>query len=78
MMKHDDTLDAFGIHGLVGIFGALATGIFANPEINNSAGLLYGSPGQLLVQAKAVLITISYLGTSTYVTWKISSLITSG
>ncbi|MBO6573561.1 ammonium transporter [bacterium] len=78
LMNHDDTLDAFGIHGLVGIFGALATGIFANPEINNGAGLLYGNPGQLLVQAKAVLITIAYSGTATYVTWKISSLITSG
>lgn len=78
LMNHDDTLDAFGIHGLVGIFGALATGIFANPEINNGAGLLYGNPGQLLVQAKAVLITIAYSGIATYVTWKISSLITNG
>jgi Amt family ammonium transporter len=78
MMNHDDTLDAFGIHGVVGIFGALATGVFANPEVNGGAGLLYGNPGQLWIQAKAVLITIAYSGVATFITWKVCTLLTSG
>ncbi|MEO9887126.1 MAG: ammonium transporter [Balneola sp.] len=78
MMNHDDTLDAFGIHGLVGIFGALATGVFANPDINGGAGLLYGNPAQLWIQAKAVLVTIAYSGVATFLTWKLCSLLTSG
>ncbi|GAB5408641.1 MAG: ammonium transporter [Balneolaceae bacterium] len=78
MIKHDDTLDAFGIHGLVGIAGALLTGVFANPDINGGAGLLYGNPGQLWVQAKAVLITIAYSAVGTFIVWKIATLITRG
>ena len=78
MMNHDDTLDAFGIHGVVGIFGALATGVFANPEVNGGAGLLYGNPAQLWIQAKAVLVTIVYSGVATYIIWKVCSLVTSG
>ncbi len=78
MIKHDDTLDAFGIHGLVGIAGALLTGVFANPEVNGGAGLLYGNPMQLWVQAKAVLITIAYSAVATFIVWKIASLITRG
>lgn len=78
LMNHDDTLDAFGIHGLVGIAGALLTGIFANPAVNGGAGLLYGNPGQLLVQGKAVIVTILYSGAATFVVWKISALVTRG
>ena len=48
-VKHDDTLDAFGIHGLVGIAGAILIGVFANPEINGGAGLLYGNAAQVWV-----------------------------
>ncbi len=78
MIKHDDTLDAFGIHGLVGIAGALLTGVFANPDVNGGAGLLYGNPMQLWVQGKAVLITIAYSAVGTFVVWKICALLTSG
>ena len=70
MMNHDDTLDAFGIHGLVGIAGALLTGIFANPDVNGGAGLLYGNPNQLWVQGKAVIITILYSGIATVMSGK--------
>ena len=75
---HDDTLDAFGIHGLVGIAGAILTGVFANPAINGAAGLLYGNPMQVWVQTKAVLITILFSGVATFLVWKVSALITSG
>lgn len=78
MINHDDTLDAFGIHGLVGIAGALLTGVFANPAINGGSGLLYGNPMQLWVQLKAVLITIAYSGAATFVVWKVCAFITQG
>ncbi len=77
-VRHDDTLDAFGIHGLVGIAGAILTGVFANPEINGGAGALYGNVGQIWVQTKAVLITIAYSAAATFIVWKVASLITSG
>jgi Amt family ammonium transporter len=78
MVKHDDTLDAFGIHGLVGIAGAILTGVFANPEINGGAGLLYGNAIQVWVQTKAVLITIAYSAVATAIVWKACELITRG
>ncbi len=53
----DDTLDAFSIHGVGGIFGALATGVFATKAVNpgGANGLLYGNPKLLAIQAAAVL-----------------------
>ncbi|MEN2994161.1 MAG: ammonium transporter [Thermodesulfovibrio sp.] len=60
-LGYDDALDVFGIHGVAGIIGAIMTGIFANPSINEAGkGLLYGNPGQLWIQTGAVLITIVY------------------
>lgn len=62
-LGYDDSLDAFGIHGVGGILGALLTGIFADPSVNElGAGLLYGNPIQLLKQFIAVVITIIYSG----------------
>jgi ammonium transporter, Amt family len=57
---YDDTLDAFGVHGVGGIWGAIATGIFATKSINPAGadGLLYGNPVQLWIQIKAVLVTV--------------------
>jgi Amt family ammonium transporter len=78
MLNHDDTLDAFGIHGLVGIAGALLTGVFANPAVNGGAGLLYGNPVQLWIQAKAVIIVILFSCVATAIVWKVSELITRG
>lgn len=76
---HDDTLDAFGLHGLVGIAGALLTGVFANPIIDGeSTGLLYGNPMQLWLQLKSVLVTVAYSGVMTFVVFKISALFTKG
>lgn len=60
-LKYDDSLDVFGVHGVCGIIGALLTGIFANPEINNiGKGLLYGNPMQLWIQFLSVVITLVY------------------
>ncbi|GAQ94279.1 ammonium transporter, Amt family [Thermodesulfovibrio aggregans] len=63
---YDDALDVFGIHGVAGILGAILTGVFADPAINEAGkGLLYGNPGQLWTQTIAVLITIVYTGIMT-------------
>ena len=78
ILKYDDTLDAFGVHGLVGIAGALATGIFANPKINGAAGLLYGNPEQLWVQLKAVVIVALFSAGGTYVVFKVASWLSKG
>lgn len=59
---YDDTLDAFGIHGIAGIYGAIMTGLFADPSINEvGVGLFYGNPKQLLIQTIAVLVSIAYV-----------------
>jgi Amt family ammonium transporter len=66
MLGYDDTLDAFGIHGIGGTIGALLTGVFADPAINEAGkGLLYGNPGQLWTQTVAVLATVAYSGIMT-------------
>ncbi|MDH5769614.1 MAG: ammonium transporter [Nitrospirota bacterium] len=60
-LGYDDSLDAFGIHGVGGTLGAILTGIFADPTINEAGkGLLYGNPGQLLIQLAAVGVTMIY------------------
>ena len=78
ILGYDDTLDVFGIHGLVGIWGAIATGIFANPEINGAAGLLYGNPGQVLTQLYGVGVTIFYSAIVTAILYKVTTLVTAG
>ena len=77
-IRYDDTLDAFGLHGMVGIFGALATGVFANPAINSGTGLLYGNPSQVWTQLFAVLIIIAYSAVATFVVYKICAFFTGG
>lgn len=53
----DESLDVFACHGMAGMWGALATGIFASPEINEAAGLLSGNPGQFVTQLITVVAT---------------------
>jgi len=61
-LGYDDSLDAFGVHGIGGTWGALATGLWALKSINSSGadGLLAGNPGQLLIQLKTVLATAAW------------------
>ncbi len=64
-LGYDDALDVFGIHGVAGIIGAILTGVFADPAVNGSAGLLYGNPKQVLIQVEGVIATLVYSGVLT-------------
>jgi ammonium transporter, Amt family len=76
-LGYDDSLDAFGIHGVGGMLGAILTGVFADPAINEAGkGLLYGNPGQLLIQLKAVAVTAVYSGVVTFIIFMIVKVIT--
>jgi ammonium transporter, Amt family len=66
-LRIDDALDVFSVHGVGGVFGALATGVFATTAINAFPGLIDGNPGQLATQAIAVAATIAYSVVATYV-----------
>jgi Amt family ammonium transporter len=77
-LKYDDTLDVFGIHGMVGIWGALATGLFADPAINGESGWFYGNPQQFVSQLIVVGITIGFSLVGTFVLYKLTSFLTGG
>jgi Amt family ammonium transporter len=70
---YDDSLDAFGVHGIGGIVGTLATGLWATKAVNpgGNNGLFYGNPGLFLVQLKAVVVTIVYSFIVSFVLLKI-------
>lgn len=71
-LGYDDTLDAFGIHGVAGTLGAILTGVFADPSINEAGkGLLYGTPGQLMTQLIAVGVTVVYSAVVTFIIFMI-------
>jgi Amt family ammonium transporter len=73
---YDDSLDAFGVHCVGGIWGALATGLFASKLVNPAGadGLFFGNPKQFLVQLLAVGVTIAYTGVVTLVIYKVVDL----
>ena len=76
---YDDSLDAFGVHGMCGIWGALATGLFANPAINElGKGLFFGNPGQLLIQAVSIVGTMVFTAIGTLVVVHITKAVTGG
>lgn len=78
-LGYDDALDVFGIHGVGGTLGALATGLFATTVINSAAanGLFYGNPHQLWVQFLSVLASWVYAGGMTFLILKGISWVTS-
>jgi Amt family ammonium transporter len=70
--KYDDSLDAFGVHGVAGIIGSLLVGVFASPAVQSSySGLLYGNAKQLWVQTIAVVVAVVYSLILTYLLFKI-------
>ena len=78
-MGYDDSLDAFGVHGMCGLWGALATGLFANPAITEgAAGLFYGNPKQLWIQVVSILATASFTAVGTLIVVYVTRFITGG
>jgi Amt family ammonium transporter len=68
---YDDSLDAFGLHGIGGIIGALLTGVFAVKAIGGTAGALEGNVGQILIQIEGIVGTVVYCGIATFVILKV-------
>jgi Amt family ammonium transporter len=71
----DDALDVFGVHGMGGIWGAIATGIFASPDFVSAGyeGLIYGSADLFIGQIVAVIATIAFCFLMSYaLIWLIS------
>ncbi|WP_114377209.1 ammonium transporter [Elioraea thermophila] len=71
MLKYDDSLDVFGVHGVAGIVGAILTGLFAVEAIGETAG----GVGQMLIQAYGVAVTIVYCAIVSFILLKIVDLI---
>ena len=86
MLKYDDSLDAFGVHGVGGFVGCLLTGVFATNAINDGLklangqaaplGLVDGNPGQILNQLLGALIGIAFAAIGTWIALKVTGLIT--
>lgn len=76
--SYDDSLDVFGVHGLNGIFGIVATGLLATTLIGPKNGFFFGNHKTLLIQLLALLVTIAYAAFSTFVIAKFTSLLTNG
>ncbi|MEJ2717150.1 MAG: ammonium transporter [Deltaproteobacteria bacterium] len=68
-LGYDDSLDVFGIHGVGGIWGTIATGLFASKLINSAGGngLFFGDPGQLKAQLIGVFAILVYSSVATVV-----------
>lgn len=78
-LGYDDSLDAFGVHGMCGMWGAIATGLFADPTITEGAtGLFYGNPKQLWIQIVSIVATAAYTAIATFIVIKITQLLTNG
>ena len=75
-VKVDDALDVFAVHGVGGVFGAIATGVLATSAVQASySGLIDGNPGQVVTQLIAVGATIAYAVVATFAIVKLVDLI---
>jgi Amt family ammonium transporter len=75
-LGYDDSLDVVGIHGLGGIWGALATGLFASTAINTAGadGLFFGNPYQIVIQLASVIATMAFSFSMTSIILKVIDL----
>lgn len=73
----DESLDVFGCHGMGGIWGAIATGIFADKAINPAGanGLLHGNPSLLVNQFVSVIAVAAFAFTLTYIFAKVIDIV---
>jgi Amt family ammonium transporter len=79
LFKYDDSLDAFGVHFIAGLWGAIATGFFALQDLAWDGPLKNGDRlGQIWVQIESVLVTIVFVAIMTAIVLKVASLLTGG
>ncbi|WIM10814.1 MAG: Ammonium transporter [Enhydrobacter sp.] len=73
MLGYDDSLDAFGVHGVGGFVGAILTGVFAVEAVGGEGkkGLIDGNAGQVLTQLWGCLVTMAWCAVATFVILKI-------
>jgi Amt family ammonium transporter len=71
--KYDDSLDVFGVHGVGGIWGTIATGLFAEKAVNDAGanGLFFGGAQQLLIQCMLVAVTVVFAAAMTWFIFKL-------
>lgn len=74
-LGYDDSLDVVGIHGVGGLWGALATGLFAS---QGASGLFFGNPNQFVIQAIGAGAAIAYSLVLTFVILKVIGVLTGG
>jgi Amt family ammonium transporter len=78
-LGYDDSLDAFGVHGMCGLWGALATGLFANPAVNEGMkGLFFGNPRQLWIQMISIAATAVFTAGGTLIVIYLTKWLTGG
>ncbi|MCP4691348.1 MAG: ammonium transporter [Desulfobacterales bacterium] len=77
-LGYDDSLDSFGVHGMCGMWGAMATGVFANPAVNGAAGLLHGNPKQVWIQFLSIIGTAAFSAVGTLIVVFITKAVTRG
>lgn len=72
-LGYDDSLDAFGVHGVGGTFGTIATGLLAEKAVNAAGtdGLFFGNAHQFLVQGLMLMVTIVFAAVMTFILYKI-------
>ncbi|MDY0977882.1 ammonium transporter [Massilia sp. CFBP9012] len=84
MLRADDSLDVFGVHGVGGILGALLTGVFAAPSLGgqgvwdyttNAMATGYSIGSQVLVQAHGVVVTIAWSGIVAFIAFKLVDIV---
>jgi Amt family ammonium transporter len=71
----DDTLDVFACHGISGVWGSIATGLFATAIINGVDGLFYGNPGQLISQVIGVAAVAAFSFAGSYIILKLIDIV---
>ena len=73
MLGYDDSLDAFGVHGVGGFVGAILTGVFAVEAVGGEGkrGLIDGNAGQVLTQLWGCLVTMAWCAVATFIILKI-------
>jgi Amt family ammonium transporter len=78
-LKYDDALDVFSVHGLGGIWGAIATGLFATGTVYNTVtGAFYGNPAQLGIQLLSIGAAVAIAVVGTVVCFYLTKLLTGG